>query len=260
MPRPRYCPECGGKIKFIGAGTQKVEEELKIMFPTSEVLRMDTDTVSAKSSHEQILNRFQRKRIPILVGTQMVTKGLNFENVTLVGVISADQMMYMSDFRAYERMFSLITQVIGRSGRGEKTGRAVIQTLTPGNETIQQAARQDYDAFFAAELELRKLQNAPPFADLLAVTLSGMDEVQVLQAARHIKARLEELIGLRQASFLGPTPLPVVKVNNRYRYRVHISCQAGAAIRSRISAAVIECCEDKRFRGVSVSAENDPLY
>ena len=221
---------------------------------------MDTDSVTPIGSHELLFEKFRRENIPFLVGTQMVTKGLNFENVTLVGVLSADQSLYAGDYRAGERTFSLITQVVGRSGRGAKPGRAVIQTFTPHNDTIQLAAKQDYDAFFAAELELRKLQNAPPFADLLAVTLSGMDEVQVLQAARYVKARLEELIGLRQASFLGPTPLPVVKVNNRYRYRVHISCRAGAAIRSRISAAVIECCEDKRFRGVSVFAENDPLY
>lgn len=254
------CPDCGGKLNFVGAGTQLVVEELQELFPGHEILRMDTDSVTPIGSHELLFEKFRRENIPFLVGTQMVTKGLNFENVTLVGVLSADQSLYAGDYRAGERTFSLITQVVGRSGRGAKPGRAVIQTFTPHNDTIQLAAKQDYDAFFAAELELRKLQNAPPFADLLAVTLSGMDEVQVLQAARYVKARLEELIGLRQASFLGPTPLPVVKVNNRYRYRVHISCRAGAAIRSRISAAVIECCEDKRFRGVSVFAENDPLY
>ncbi len=253
------CPDCGGKLNFVGAGTQLVVEELQELFPGREILRMDTDSVAPVGSHELLFEKFRKENIPFLVGTQMVTKGLNFENVTLVGVLSADQSLYAGDYRAGERTFSLITQVVGRSGRGAKPGRAVIQTYTPGNDTIRLAAKQDYDAFFTEELELRRLQNAPPFTDLLAVTFSGMDEVQVIQAARFVKARLEALIGPQRAAFLGPTPLPVVKVNNRYRYRVHISCRAGTAIRSRISAAMIECCEDKRFRGVSVFAESDPI-
>lgn len=252
------CPECGGKLRFQGAGTQLVVEELQELFPGREILRMDTDAVTPVGSHELLFEKFRSENIPFLVGTQMVTKGLNFENVTLVGVLSADQSLYAGDYRAGERTFSLITQVVGRSGRGEKPGRAVIQTYTPENDTIQLAARQDYDAFFREELELRKLQNAPPFADLMAVTLSGLDEAQVIQASRFVKQRLEELIGPQQAVILGPTPLPVVKVNNRYRYRIHLSCRSGAAFRATISAVVIECCGEKRFRGVSVFAENDP--
>ncbi len=253
------CPECGGKLRYLGTGTQLVVEELQELFPGREILRMDTDSVTPVGSHELLFEKFRRENIPFLVGTQMVTKGLNFENVTLVGVLSADQSLYAGDYRAGERTFSLITQVVGRSGRGEKPGRAVIQTYTPENDTIRLAARQDYDAFYHQELELRRLQNAPPFADILAVTLSGLDETQVIQAARSVKERLEDLIGPEQAVILGPTPLPVVRVNNRYRYRIHVNCRAGSAIRSRISSAVIECCGDKRFRGVSVFAENDPM-
>ena len=151
----------------------------------------------------------------------MVTKGLNFENLTLVGVISADQSLYSGDYRSGERTFSLITQVVGRSGRGVKPGRAVIQTYTPDNEIILQAARQDYEDFYKSEIEMRKLQNTPPFSQLLSVTASGTNEEHVYLACRHIKMRLDGLLsagGL--ATVLGPAPLAVVKVNNRYRYRV----------------------------------------
>ena len=254
------CPDCGGILNFIGAGTQLVEEELHLLFPGVPTLRMDTDTVTPAGSHEELFDRFRREKIPIMVGTQMVTKGLNFENVTLVGVISADQSLYAGDYRAGERTFSLITQVVGRSGRGSKPGRAVIQTYTPANETIEQAARQDYEAFFESELELRKLQGTPPFFDLLTVTVSGVEEAVVVRCCRIVKHRLEELMGReKEMVILGPTPLPVVKVNNRYRYRVHISCHMNAAVRSAVSQTVIECGTDKRFRGISVFADNDPL-
>ena len=252
------CPECGGRLNYVGAGTQLVVEELNQLFPGREVLRMDTDSVAPIGSHEELFDRFRKENIPFLVGTQMVTKGLNFENVTLVGVLSADQSLYAGDYRAGERTFSLITQVVGRSGRGSKPGRALIQSFTPENETIVQASRQDYEAFYHAELELRRLQHTPPFADLLAVTVSGVDEDQVVRGARYVRERLENLIGLQRARFLGPTPMSVVKINNRFRYRVHISCRADSTLRAFVAQVVIECSTDKRFRGLSVFAENDP--
>ena len=149
-PLDESCPECGGILHRVGTGTQKVEEELGELFPGVGVLRMDTDTVAPAGGHDVLLERFREERIPIMVGTQMVTKGLNFENVTLVGVISADQSLYAADYRAAERTFSLITQVVGRSGRFEKPGRAVIQTFTPSNEVICQAAAQDYESFYGS--------------------------------------------------------------------------------------------------------------
>ena len=252
------CPDCGGILKHIGAGTQLVEEELKALFPEVPVMRVDTDTVTPAGSHELLFQRFREENIPIMVGTQMVTKGLNFENVTLVGVISADQSLYAGDYRSGERTFSLITQVVGRSGRGAKPGRAVIQTFTPHNETIRQAARQDYEDFYSSELELRRLQGVPPFRDILAVTASGQDEDSVVRACRHVKQQLEQSTLRRELNILGPTPLPVVKVNNRYRYRVNISCHATGEIRNLISQIVIACGTDKRFKGVSVFADNDP--
>ena len=253
------CPDCGGELKYVGSGTQHVEQELRDCFPGTEILRMDTDTVTPVGSHEKLLDRFRDENIPIMVGTQMVTKGLNFENVTLVGVICADQSLYSGDYRAGERTFSLITQVVGRSGRGEKTGRAVIQTYTPDNQTIRQAAVQDYEAFYASEIELRALQNAPPIADRYTLTASGQNEEQVEWAIRYLFDLLslsaKEIPG---TAVLGPAPLSVVKVNDRFRYRVNVTGKNSAAIRKALSAAVIECSGDKRFRGVSIYADHDP--
>ena len=254
------CPDCGGELKFIGSGTQHVEEELRELFPQTEILRMDADTVTPVGSHEKLFERFRSENIPIMVGTQMVSKGLNFDNVTLVGVLCADQSLYSGDYRAGERTFSLITQVVGRSGRGVRPGRAVIQTFTPDNQTIRQAARQDYDDFYASEIELRRLQNAPPIADRYTITASGQNEEQVEWASRYLFDLLslsaKEIPG---TSVLGPAPLMVFKVNNRYRYRVNMIGRNGAAIRRALAAAVRECGTDKRFRGISVYADHDPF-
>ena len=255
----RACPECGGELRYIGSGTQHVEEELKTLFPDIGVLRMDTDTVTPAGSHEKLLDRFRDENIPVMVGTQMVTKGLNFENVTLVGVLCADQSLYSGDYRAGERTFSLITQVVGRSGRGEKPGRAVIQTFTPDNQTIRQAAVQDYAAFYASEIELRRVQNAPPISDLYTVTASGTDEEQVEWTIKYVFDWLTlSLKETEDTAVLGPAPLPVVRVNNRYRYRVSVTTAQSAAVRRVISAIVTECSRDKRFRGVNIFADHDP--
>ena len=244
------CPECGGTLKYLGTGTQNVEAQLN----------EHTDTVAPVGSHEVLFDRFRAENIPIMIGTQMVTKGLNFENVTLVGVLSADQSLYSGDYRAGERTFSLITQVVGRSGRGSKPGRAVIQTFTPENQTIRQAADQDYDAFYSSEIALRRMQNAPPIRDILSITCSGMDEDQVLKGIHSIKNWLEDAVdGKRGVSVLGPAPLPVVKVNNHFRYRVNVVCESDAEIRRLISQIVIDCGSDKRFKGVSVFADSDPM-
>ena len=254
-----HCPECGGTLKYVGTGTQKLEEELHELFPDTPVLRMDTDTVAPAGGHDVLLERFQTERIPIMVGTQMVTMGLNFENVTLVGVISADQSLYAGDYRATERTFSLITQVVGRSGRFEKPGRAVIQTFTPENETIRQAARQDYESFYRAEIELRRLQALPPFTELLCITMSGREESLVLGCAA--KARDELLDATRSESgvrVLGPAPLSVLRVNNNYRYRVTLCAPPGRGLRRFVADIVARYSSDKQFRGVSVYADTNP--
>ena len=253
------CPDCGGMLTFIGAGTQLIEEELHGLYPDTGILRMDTDTVKAAGSHDALLGKFKNEKIPIMVGTQMVTKGLNFENVTLIGVISADQSLYCGDYRSGERTFSLITQVIGRSGRGSKPGRAIIQTFTPQNELIRLAAAQDYDGFYKTELSLRRLQNTPPFADIIAVTASGAVESAVIKCCADICTVLKASIGARSdVRILGPAPLPVVRVNNRYRYRVNICCKADKQLRELVSSVLIRCAGSGKYRGVSVFADNNP--
>ncbi len=247
------CPDCGGKLSFVGAGTQKVEEELQTLFPDTPLIRMDTDTVAGAGSHDVLLNRFRDKKIPILIGTQMVTKGLDFPNVTLVGVLLADQSLYAGDYRASERTFSLVTQVVGRSGRGETPGRAVIQTFTPKNQVILQAAQQDYDSFYASELELRRLQCSPPFLELFSLTAVGQNEDTILRcldtAKRILTARLDARADVR---ILGPAPLAVVRVNNSFRYRLTVAAGDDREVRALLSSVIIHCNTKKEFKGVTV--------
>lgn len=263
-PLPEHCPVCGGLYSFIGTGTQKVEEELNHLFPGVSVLRMDTDTVTATRSHEAILEQFRRKRIPILLGTQMVAKGLDFENVTLVGVIAADQTLYMEDYRAGERTFSLLTQVVGRAGRGGKEGCAVIQTYTPDNDVICCAARQNYDEFYEQEIRMRQLRGYPPFSDLLILSVSGLEETAVLRTCMKLRDSLNA--ALRQPPYadcdyqiLGPAPASVARVNNRYRYRLLLNTKNTKPIRQLISHLVRSAQSDKLNRGVSVYADLNPI-
>ncbi len=261
---PDRCPDCGGILNFIGAGTQKIQEELQGLFPGVEVMRMDTDTVTATCSHEKLLSRFEKERVPILLGTQMVAKGLDFENVTLVGAIAADLSLYLDDYRAGERTFSLLTQVVGRAGRGNKTGRAVIQTYTPDNEVIAYAARQDYDRFYEQEIELRRLRGCPPFRDLYVFTCSGAEEGKVLRACMKLRRTLEDWLGRpplsgREAELLGPAPAAVARVNNRYRYRLTLAGKGDRLLREALSALLRSAQKDKENRGVSVFADVNPL-
>ena len=260
---PEECPQCGGMLANVGSGTQKVEEELRELFPNVEVLRMDTDTVSASQSHEKILKRFREERVPILVGTQMVAKGLDFENVTLVGVIHADLSLYMDHYRAGERTFSLLTQVVGRAGRGTKLGRAIIQTWTPENDVIRCAARQDYDRFYEQEIELRRLRDYPPFRHIYQITVTGMKEEQVLSCCVRIREAMRTLLERSEyrgedCRLLGPAPAPVAKVNNRYRYRVTLIGPDDKKVRELVAHLVRAAQNDKGNRGVSVFADLDP--
>ena len=261
---PEACPECGGMLSFVGAGTQKVEEELKQRFPGMQVLRMDADTVTATRSHEKILDQFRKKGIPVLVGTQMVAKGLDLENVTLVGVVSADQSLYTGDLRAGERTFSLLTQVVGRAGRGSKTGRAIIQTYTPENEIIQCAARQDYDQFYDEEIQLRRLRGYPPFLDLFVLTASGLEESAVLRTCLRLRQALEKTLAAAeyrdiQVQLLGPAPAAVAKVNDRYRYRLTLRAQNQKKLRELVAHLLRQAMKDQRNRGVSLYADVNPM-
>lgn len=250
---PEQCPECGGTLKHIGFGTQRVEEELKELFPGTEVLRMDADTVSA--GHEALLREFEQRRIPILLGTQMVAKGLDFENVTLVGVLSADLSLYVDQYRAAERTFSLLTQVVGRAGRGTKAGRAVIQTYTPENDVIQAAAAQDYGRFYKAEAALRKLRSDPPFADQFTITVTGAEEASVRRAIELLRQGMDSALkkpphNALGLELIGPAPAPVVKVNGIYRYRLLAVGENTAAARELLASfmrAFMQRSENRRL-------------
>ena len=259
-PAADTCPECGGWMKHVGAGTQKVEEELRELFPEAGILRMDADTTAG--GHEEILQTFERERVPILLGTQMVAKGLDFENVTLVGVLSADISLYVDNYRAAERTFSLLTQVVGRAGRGGKTGRAVIQTYTPGNDVIRCAARQDYDAFYESEIRMRRLRRYPPFADLFTVTVSGTEEGRVLRAAVSVRETLRQLcrrpeLAAGEPEVLGPAPAPVVKVNNRFRYRCTLVGKNDKATREMLAWLQKTFAKDSANRGLNIFVDHN---
>ena len=256
QPAPERCPSCGGPLKTIGTGTQKVQQELATLFPDMEVLRMDTDTVSAVNTHEKILEHFQKENIPILLGTQMVAKGLNLPNVTLVGVLDADLSLYTGGYRAGETTFNMLTQVVGRAGRGDTPGRAVIQTLVPEHQVIRLAAKQDYDGFYDLEIRLRQAQSAPPFGDLAAVTFTGQEEPNVLRGAAVFRDSLNAC--LRQAPYteetctvLGPAPCVVPKVNYNFRYQLTLRCRMTKPLRQLLAYLLRQFSRDKANRGVS---------
>ena len=260
QPVPRRCPKCGGPLKPMGTGTQKVEQELKELFPDMAVERMDADTVSAVNTHEKILEHFQQAHVPVLLGTQMVAKGLNLPKVTLVGVLDADLSLYSGGYRAGETTFNLLTQVVGRAGRGEKPGRAVIQTMVPNHKIIRLAAEQNYDGFYELEIQLRQIQNAPPFGDRLMITFQGEDEGAVLRGA--VKFR-DSLLGClaqpdyqaERADVLGPAPCPVPKINYHYRYRLTVNGKMTRPMRFLIAWLLQQFGKDKDSRGVTAFAD-----
>ena len=256
QPAPERCPDCGGPMKTLGTGTQKVQQELEYLFPDMESLRMDTDTVSAANTHEQILTEFQQRGVPVLIGTQMVAKGLNLPNVTLVGVLDADLSLYTGGYRAGETTFNMLTQVVGRAGRGDAPGKAVIQTLVPEHSVIRLAARQDYEGFYNQEIELRRVQNAPPFGDIGVITFSGQEETAVLRGAVKLRDSLNDCLSLpeyrnERCSVLGPAPCAVPKINYHYRYQVTLRCRMSKNLRLLLAHLLRQFAKDKANRGVS---------
>ena len=236
-PPPARCPACGGKLQYRGFGTQKAEEELAKLFPEARILRMDQDTTAAKDAHEKLLAKFARHEYDIMVGTQMVAKGLDFEDVTLVGVLGIDSLLFAQGFRAYETVFSLVTQVVGRSGRAKDPGFAIIQTTDPDNPVLNLAAAQDYDAFFEQEIAYRKLGLYPPFCGLCVVGFAGPKESEVARAS----ARFAALLGRQAAKqpdlplrVLGPTPGSIEKINDSYRYTLTVKCRNDRRFRDLI--------------------------
>ena len=241
MEPPTVCPTCGGKLQYRGFGTQKAEEELAKLFPDARVLRMDQDSTAAKDAHEKLLAKFADHEYDIMVGTQMVAKGLDFEDVTLVGVLGIDSLLFAQGFRAYENVFSLITQVVGRSGRAKDPGFAIIQTTDPDNPVLNLAAAQDYDAFFEQEIAYRKLGLYPPFCGLCVIGFAGAKEIETARAA----ARFAALLGQQAAKqpdlplrVLGPTPGSIEKINDTYRYKLTIKCRNDRRFRDLMRSAL----------------------
>lgn len=253
---PKQCPSCGGAMKRVGTGTQKVQEELQSLFPDMRIARMDADTVSATNTHEQILDKFRDEKIPVLIGTQMVAKGLNLPDVTLVGVLDADLSLYNDSYRAAETTFNMLTQVVGRAGRGSADGQAMIQTVAPEHRVITLAAQQDYDGFYQLELGMRRVQQCPPFGDVVSVTFTGQDEGRLLRGVAKFRDSLRACLQLpdyqsEQCTVLGPAPCPVPKINYNYRYRLTLRCAMTKPLRLLLAHLLRQFSQDRENRGIT---------
>ena len=257
---PRRCVSCDGPLKAVGTGTQKAQQELQELCPELEVVRMDSDTVSAVNTHEKILERFKNDRIPVLIGTQMVAKGLNLPDVTLVGVLDADRELYSGSYRAAETTFNMLTQVVGRAGRGDVPGRAVIQTMMPEHKVIGLASQQDYDGFYELEIEMRRIQNLPPFGDLVTITFIGQEESHVLRGGAKFRDSLAACLSQSQYAgehcrILGPAPCAIPKINYNFRYRLTLRCRLTRQLRFLIAHLLRQFSKDSANRGVSAFAD-----
>ncbi|MBE6834684.1 MAG: primosomal protein N' [Ruminococcaceae bacterium] len=262
-PFTDVCPSCGERsVKFSGTGTQKIEEELKEVLPEARILRLDTDTSSSRYAFENSLKAFADGEYDIIVGTQMVAKGLDFPSVTLVGVISVDQMLFNDDYKSAERTFSLLTQVVGRSGRGDEKGRAVIQTSFPENEIIRFSVKQDYDAFYNTEINIRKAMIYPPYCDICTVGFVSQDEVKASAASKYFLNKIKELNAEQfsdvQLIVLGPIAPHVAKVGGKYRFRIIIKCRNNKRTREMISSLLKDFASNSSFNGVSAIADMNP--
>lgn len=257
------CPTCGSRFRrFSGAGTQKVEEELRILMPDARILRMDMDTTMSRFSHEKHFTAFSEGKYDIMIGTQMVAKGLDFPAVTLVGILSADSALYAQDYRSFERAFALFTQVVGRAGRADKAGRAYVQTFTPENPVIEMAARQDYAAFYAEEIENRQIHLYPPFCDMAGIGFAGLEAARVRDGARSFVARLAELAKTGYSDLplriLGPCESPIARVAGKFRWRMAVKCRYHTRTRALLREALMAFYACPESKGVSVSI--DPKY
>lgn len=264
VPYKAECPTCKShKLRFVGYGTQRAEAELADIFPDARVLRMDTDATMSKSSHEKKLSDFANGEYDILVGTQMVAKGLNFPNVTLVGVLNADQMLYSDDYRSFENTFSLLTQVVGRSGRGSDKGRAIIQTFTPENPIISLSSSQDYDEFYKTEIELRKALLYPPFVSICLIGFVSENSKLTEKSAFEFSNLMTQVLKVKYVDMpiriLGPSSATVFKVNNKYRYKLILKCRNDKAFREMLSNVLIDFSKIREFSNVTVYADMQPL-
>lgn len=255
------CPECkGDNIRYSGFGTQKIEDELAYLFPDARILRMDADTTSTKFSHEKMFNAFANHEYDIMIGTQMVAKGLDFDDVTLVGVVNADNSLYDESYNSAERCFDLITRVVGRSGRRDGNGKAVIQTINPYNQTLEYASNQDYKSFYENEIELRKLLTYPPYCDIISVSFIGENENKVaLCSKKFFELLIEENEKYKHKIIvLGPSVAKIAKLNNTYRYRLSVKCKNSKNIRNMFNDIQKNISKIKEYKDVSVSLDINP--
>ncbi len=237
---PTRCPACdSGEIRYWGLGTQKLEAEVRARFPNAPLLRMDADTMRARGAHEKALSEFRSGKARILLGTQMIAKGLDFPNVTLVGVIQADTALHLPDFRAAERTFQLVTQVAGRTGRGDKGGRVLVQTFSPDHAAIRAAVRHDYAAFAAEELPLREMLHYPPFAAMIRLVIRGESEAAAKEFALRLGQAVSAALEVRQAQarVLGPAPAPTPRIRGKYRFQIQIQGPDGDKLRAAVREA-----------------------
>ena len=263
MPFTISCPECGkDHVRYSGFGTQKIEKEIEELLPEAKVLRMDTDSASSRQDFEKGLSEFSEGKYDIMLGTQMVAKGLDFEKVTLVGVISADQQLNNDDFRSEEKTFDLLTQVVGRAGRGENKGTAIIQTMTPENHIIRLAQKQDYRSFYENEIIIRKTMLYPPYCDLCSVCFISEKENNALLCSKEFLTELRRITSEKYKKqkiiVLGPMPPRISKINNKYRYRIIIKCKNSKDFRSMISELLVSFGKNPKFRDVTVTADINP--
>ncbi len=258
------CPVCGEKaVNYAGYGTQRIEDELALMFPSARILRMDADTTMARYSYQDKLTAFADGEYDIMLGTQMVAKGLDFPRVTLVGIISIDQQLYNDDFRAGEKAFDLLTQVIGRSGRGENAGKAYIQTMLPDNDIIELSASQDYEAFYKTEKVIRKTMVYPPFCDLCTLTFTSENYAKSYSGAVSFFEMLKEAVSGEYSdvklNILGPLQPRVNKISNKYRHIITVKCRNSKRFREMMSAALISFMRSSQNSSVTVTADINPL-
>lgn len=261
-PLDNTCPECGSHaVRYSGFGTQRIEDELQALFPAAQILRMDADTTAGKFSHQKLFDAFAAHEYDILVGTQMVAKGLDFDDVTLVGVVNADNALYDENYLSHERAFDLITQVVGRSGRRDATGTAVIQTIDPCNPVIDLAARQDYPAFFETEYALRRILTYPPFCDIYGVFFVSEDENAAALAAKAFfdTLVLENKEQQQKLIVLGPSPARISKISNTYRYRLAIKCKNSKSVRNLLMQVLKATVKMKELRKVQISIDLNPI-
>ncbi|MCL1830150.1 MAG: primosomal protein N' [Oscillospiraceae bacterium] len=251
------CEKCGGEIRHTGIGTQKIEEELNMLFPSARIARVDYDAITKRHTLESVLTEFAKGEIDIIIGTQMVSKGLDFVDVTLVGVLCIDQMMLMTNFRATERAFSLLTQVIGRSGRGSKIGQAVIQTIDPKNRIISLATSSDFEGFYEREILSRKAHLYPPYCSVSSAMILGKDQKKTEQAAYHflslLKTRLAQHEKKLPIRILGPVATRVSYVSDTFRYKVTFKSRGDEDFRSVVNNALVDFYQSKDIKDIHVN-------